>query len=72
MSSFDPKFAPGVTSPSNSGLIANEVLSSIKSIGHNPKLKGLEITEFNPYKDKNHKTSDLISDIITNSFIKAA
>lgn len=70
ISSFDPKFAPGVSEPSNDGLIPNDVISAIKSIGHNPSLKGLEITEFNPYKDENQKTSDLISNIITNSFAK--
>ncbi len=70
MGGFDPKFAPGTSNPVENGIIASEFLDSIKGIGHNSLIKGIEITEFNPYKDENHQTSALITEIITNTFAK--
>jgi len=70
MSAFDDKFAPATTDSSKGGITPNEIIPALKSISHNDKLKGIEITEFNPHNDENKKTAELIYDIITNIFAK--
>ena len=49
-----------------------EVLPIIKSVARHPLFKALEIAEFNPHKDKKHKTRDLIGKIIESAFAKSA
>jgi arginase len=68
---FDPLEAPGVGAPENDGLHAKEVLPIIKSLARNPSFKALEIAEFNPHKDKDHKTRILIEKIIESVFAKS-
>lgn len=64
MDCFDPLDAPGVGAMENKGLRAAEVLPIIKSVARHPLFKALEITEFNPHKDEDHKTRDLLEKII--------
>lgn len=52
--------APGVGTAEGLGMRQAEVLPVIKSIGRNPHFKALEIVEFNPHKDINHKTRELM------------
>lgn len=66
---FDPTYAPGVGTPALNGLTPLEVLPSLKGIGQDPLLKGIEITEFNPHLDQGDKTAKLVEAIlITNPF----
>ena len=67
---FDPKDAPGVGTNEKNGLRAKDVLHTLRGIGYHPKFKGLEIAEFNPHKDKNGKTAELINNIILSVFAK--
>ncbi len=69
---FDPEAAPGVGTPEKAGLIPAEVLPSIKAAARHPLFRALEITEFNPHNDKNHKTRTLVEDIIGSVFAKTA
>ncbi len=68
LDAFDTKYAPGVNTPKNPGLIPEQVLNNIKSIGKDKLFRGLEIAEFNPVKDKNNLTLNLIKDIVLSVF----
>jgi arginase len=68
---FDSSEAPGVGSPESKGLHAADVLPIIKATARHPLFSALEIAEFNPYKDKDNKTRDLIEKIIGSVFAKS-
>lgn len=70
MDCFDPSEAPGVGSAEDKGLYPEEILPIIKSISRHPLFKALEIAEFNPHKDKDDKTLNLLEKIIENVFAK--
>lgn len=61
---FDPYFAPGVGSPETNGLKPDDFLPVMRQIAHDPLLKALEITEYNPTLDKDLKTAKLTLDIL--------
>lgn len=59
LDAMDPEDAPGVGSPAADGLRADELLAALNTISANPKLIGVEITEFNPANDINDRTAEL-------------
>jgi len=61
---IDPGDAPGVETPAQGGIKAEELLEALSSINRHPKICGLEISEFNPEKDDNNKTLHLMKAII--------
>ncbi|MGR9088938.1 MAG: arginase [Gammaproteobacteria bacterium] len=61
---IDPDDAPGVETPAQGGIRAQELIKALASIGRHPKVCGLEISEFNPDKDCNNKTLYLMKAII--------
>jgi arginase len=65
---FDPESVPGVGTPESIGLNPKEILPIIKSAARHPLFKALEIAEFNPHKDKNNQTRDIIEKIIGSVF----
>jgi arginase len=62
--SIDPEYAPGVATPEAGGLDPVEVLTTLRSIVHRPKITALELVEYNPDADVNHKTRRLIFQIL--------
>jgi len=70
MDCFHPDYAPGVGTCEKQGLNPEDILPIIKSTAYNPMFKALEIVEFNPHNDEEHKTRDLIEKIIENIFTK--
>ena len=62
---IDPNDAPGVGSPEQAGVHADDFLLSLTQLPHQPKFIGAEIAEFNPNLDKDKKTEKIASDIIT-------
>jgi arginase len=68
---FDPQEAPGVGAIENDGLHAKEILPIIKSLARDPRFKALEIAEFNPHRDKEHKTRILVEKLIETVFAKS-
>jgi len=64
LDAIDPVDAPGVGSPSQNGLQAEQLLSSLTIISREQNFIGTEITEYNPFRDVNNKTADLIIDLI--------
>jgi arginase len=65
LDAFDPTDAPAVATPEPGGITARELLPLLSFIGNDPHCIGYEITEFNPDKDVNEKTQQLIFNILT-------
>jgi arginase len=61
---FSPEEAPGVGSPEPEGMQAKELLPELERIGKDPNLVAFEMVEFNPKKDRAHKTRELAFQIL--------
>lgn len=61
---FSPEDAPGVGSPVLLGVKAREALSLFSLFRKDPRWMGLEIMEFNPHLDVDHKTRELVFEIL--------
>lgn len=68
LDAFHPATAPGVGTDEADGMMPEEVLPVLRNTGSRPGFSGLEIAEFNPHRDKNHKTGNLIEKLIQNIF----
>jgi arginase len=71
LDAFDPSEAPGVGSIEENGLLSADVLPIVQSIAHHSAFRALEIVEFNPHKDKDHKTRQLIEKLVGSIFAPA-
>ena len=65
---IDPEDAPGVNTPVAKGVRALQLLNALQSINQHPKLCGLEVCEYNPAKDVDHKTLRLVGKVIAAVF----
>lgn len=70
LDAFQPSDAPGVGAAENDGLAVADVLPIIKSVGLHPAFRALEVAEYNPHKDIDHKTARLAENIIAAAFTK--
>lgn len=61
---FDPADAPGTGTTEAGGLRAQDVLPAINGLAAHAKFCGLELSEYNPYKDEVYKTADLVGDLL--------
>jgi len=61
---FDPSVAPGTGTVEENGLIDKELLPLLKGLRSNENCLALEIAEFNPDKDQDNKTLNLIVNLI--------
>jgi len=61
---LDPKEAPGVGSPVKEGVQPDELLSVLPMLNQHPKLLGVEVVEYNPERDVDHKTRELVYQIL--------
>ncbi len=59
---IDPAFAPGVSHREPGGLSSREVINIIQQI--NAPLVGADIVEFNPHKDIDNTTSQLVAKLV--------
>jgi arginase len=57
---IDPVDAPGVGSPEPGGIPAQQLIDALAPIRHHPALLGVEIAEYNPFRDRGDKTADLV------------
>jgi ornithine--oxo-acid transaminase len=63
---FDPEIAPGTGAHAIGGILhKTDVTNSLKSISQNPKFKALEIAEFDPSRDIQHKTTILVQELVS-------
>jgi len=61
---IDPEDAPGVGSPEKNGIQAAPLIKSLELLSGHKNLLGLEIAEYNPHHDENHKTAQIVLDLI--------
>ena len=61
---IDPRDAPGVGVPVTGGLSGAVLCRTLKGLGADPALVGLEIAEFNPLQDKYHRTEQLVEELV--------
>lgn len=67
---FDPEEAPATGSLEKGGLWAKDVLPVLNQVTTHPKLKGLEIAEFNPTLSGKDKTLELMHQLLLNTLPK--
>jgi len=53
---LDPRDAPGVGTPAPGGVRAAELIPALALVGSDPRLRALEIAEYNPRRDRNGVT----------------
>ncbi|MDP3705296.1 MAG: arginase [Legionellaceae bacterium] len=56
---IDPNDAPGVGCPEPDGIGGHELVCALQELVSNQSILGLEIVEYNPIRDPNHKTAKL-------------
>ncbi len=61
---FDPEEAPGTGTPEPFGLRLKDAKSALHGLVQDPGFLALEITEFNPHRDLNNKTCQLVWEIV--------
>jgi arginase len=59
-----PEDAPGVETPVAGGIAARALLNALAQIKQQPKICGLELSEFNPNNDVDHQTLHLMKNIV--------
>ncbi len=64
LDAIDPGDAPGVGSPAPAGLGGAELISALAEHGGDPKLVGVEVVEYNPYRDRQSATAGLVADAL--------
>ncbi len=63
---FDPTIAPGTGAPEPNGILdVDAVVDGLISIKDNEKFTALEIVEFDPTRDQNSKTSQLVVKLVS-------
>jgi arginase len=56
LDALDPRDAPGVGTPAPGGLRAVDLIPALTAVGSDSRLRGLEIAEYNPRRDRNGAT----------------
>ena len=64
LDAIDPSDAPGVGSPAEGGMRAGDLLTALAEHGAHPNLSGIEIVEYNPYRDRQSATAGVIGDAL--------
>ena len=65
LDAIDPLDAPGVSTPSPSGLRATELASVLARLRDHPGLLALEIAEYDPYRDEDGKTVSVVIELLS-------
>jgi arginase len=60
LDAVDPGDAPAVGSPVDAGIGGKELITFLARMGRLPGLLGLEIAEFNPHRDVDKRTAELV------------
>jgi arginase len=64
LDAIDPLLAPGVGSPEPEGLWDGDIVLALRRLVMQSGLRAMEIVEYNPDRDRQGVTADLISDLI--------
>lgn len=63
LDALDPEEEPGVGSPVAGGLRRDELVTALRPLHEDPRLRALEIVEYNPYADHGFITARAIHDL---------
>ena len=61
---IDPREAPGVGTPAADGLAATGLCEALRGLGSHPALAGIEISEYNPARDREGITAGVVMDLV--------
>ncbi len=64
LDAVDPKDAPGVGTPCPGGIHAGELTAALTKLARHPRLAGVEIAEYNPYRDRHAATAGLVANTL--------
>lgn len=64
---LDPADAPAVGTREKGGVLASEMFPMLERIGSNENFRALEVTEFNPQRDTDNKTAELVATLLTHT-----
>ena len=69
---FDPADVPGVGLPVADGLRGAEAAAVLRGIARDPRLRALEIVEYAPALDRDHRTAQLVLGLLSSALAPAA
>jgi arginase len=69
---FDPEDAPGIGLKEPNGLRRGEMLDAMRKIARQPGLRALELVEYIPELDEDHRTADLARDLLVAALAPAS
>lgn len=69
---FDPADVPGVGLPVADGLRGAEATSVLRGIARDPRLRALEIVEYAPALDRDHRTAELVLALLSSALAPIA
>ena len=72
LDAIDPADAPGVNTPAPRGIRAAELLDALAAHGGDPRLLGVEIVEYNPFRDSDGRTARFVGDGLDAMLLGAA
>jgi arginase len=64
LDAFDPADAPGVGTPAPNGIRASEFLGEWVGLIRSPACRGIELVEYNPFRDRESRTARLMSTLV--------
>jgi arginase len=64
LDAIDPGDAPGVGSPAEGGMRAADLTAALAAHGAHPNLSGIEIVEYNPFRDRQAVTAGVVADAL--------
>lgn len=64
LDAFDPRYAPGVGSPAKQGIDPETAYAAFARLKDFPQCKALEIAEYNPTRDIQNKTANVIANLV--------
>lgn len=68
LDSIDAQYAPAAGMPNNKGLVYREIKMLADFIGKHCNVLGIDVVEYNPLEDIDHKTAGLATELIANFF----
>jgi arginase len=69
---FDPTDVPGVGLPVADGLRGAEAAAVLRGVARDPRLRALELVEYDPALDRDHRTAQLVLDLLASALAPAA
>jgi arginase len=70
LDSIDRIYAPGAGMPNAKGLTYREIATLAKHIGEKCNVVGVDVVEYNPLQDEDHKTAELAIELVATLFGK--